>query len=94
MLITNNVIPPMTDSLGAYWTQPERERILLDETHCLMDKESFGLLSDYSRSTPSGVYDGKMWKRQFALDQWELVWFAESEIKDTFDIDSRIILIL
>lgn len=59
----NNAIPPMTDPLGKYWEQPDPAGILLDDMHALMTERTFLSLKDYSCSTPSGVYPGKMWRR-------------------------------
>jgi hypothetical protein len=58
-----NVIPVITHESGRYWEQPDRSSLLVDDTHALMDKAAFEKLHDYSTSFPSGVYDGKMWKR-------------------------------
>lgn len=69
-------IPPITDPLGKYWRQPDRNRIEVDETHALMTEADFESLSEYSTSIPSGVYPGKMWRRQ-QVDGWYLVWFGE-----------------
>lgn len=70
-------IPPMTDPLGRYWDQPNREDILVDETHAVMSEISFGLLLNYSYSVPTGSYVGKMWKAQAEDGTWYLRWYAE-----------------
>jgi hypothetical protein len=70
------MIPPITDPLGKYWDQPKGE-ILVDDTHALMDRKSFGELGEYSTSTPSGVYEGKMWKT-FSKRVWYLRWYENS----------------
>ena len=51
----------MTDPMGRHWRQPPRERILIDDTHALMDLATFEQLSEYSCTIPTGVYPGKMW---------------------------------
>lgn len=56
-------IPPITDPLGAHWDQPDRASILIDATHALMTVATFKALHEYSCSNPSGVYEGKMWRR-------------------------------
>jgi len=100
-MITN--IPPMTDPLGRYWKQPSPSRIALDETHALMDSATFNALEEYSSSIPSGVYEGKMWKRHDgAFDAafvrsggrpvWLLCWFGPSEKPDMVSINKREIL--
>lgn len=77
-------IPPITDPLGRYWDQPEREAIEIDDTHALMAERTFKQLADYSCSVPSGVYEGKMWKRRRDYyderQGWLLVWYGESTV--------------
>lgn len=53
----------MTHPLSRHWDQPKSVEILLDDTHALMSKKTFLSLHEYSCSNPSGVYDGKMWRR-------------------------------
>lgn len=53
----------------------------------VMDERAFYELSDYSCSMPSGVYDGKMWRRcqgahtSLPKEQWHwfLCWFGPSD---------------
>lgn len=61
-MLVEPLIPPITDPLGRHWKQPARNAIVIDDTHALMDGRTFDALADYSRSFPSGVYPGKMWK--------------------------------
>lgn len=79
------MIPPITHPLGRHWNQPPRESIELDETHALMSEATFKKLSDYSGTYPSGVYEGKMWRRHDGLfdpecpperRRWLLCWYA------------------
>jgi hypothetical protein len=77
-LIKNNVIPPITDPMGKYWRQPDTSRILIDDTHALMEKSTFEALSEYSTTIPTGVYPGKMWRCHY-LGTWFLRWFGEHE---------------
>lgn len=97
-------IPPMTNPLGKYWKQPSPERILVDDTHALMDRATFEEIPEYSGSFPSGVYEGKMWSRlDGKYDQkflaaggqpeWLLVWFGHSSDPEKCSINSREILI-
>lgn len=74
----NNEIPLMTDPLGAYWTQPSVYDIVVDDDCVLMSQSDFDKLSDYSRSQPSGVYDGKMWKSKYN-NIWYLKWYGPHE---------------
>ena len=66
-----NIIPNMTDPLGKYWEQPDKENILLDDTYALMEKADFDKLCNYEASFPSGVYLGKMWRRNNTLYWWD-----------------------
>lgn len=79
-------IPEMTHPFGQHWDQPDRSEILLDDTHALMTVKTFKGLHEYSASQPSGVYEGKMWRRHDgAFDYefiarggkpvWQLCWF-------------------
>jgi hypothetical protein len=90
-LIKNNVIPPITDPMGKYWRQPDTSRILIDDTHALMEKSTFEALSEYSSSIPSGIYPGKMW-RCHHRGTWFLRWFGEHYRHDLCDDGYREIL--
>lgn len=76
---TASTIPPMTDPLGRYWKQPNPAAILLDDTHALMSAADFNSLAEYSRSTPSGVYPGKMWKAILSDGSRYLCWYGAVE---------------
>ena len=90
-----NMIPEMTDPLGKHWPQPKRSKILIDDTHALMDKETFDQLLEYSSSLPSGVYEGKMWKKAFGLDhEWQLGWYGSSDSPGLCSVKFRVILIV
>jgi hypothetical protein len=82
-------IPPITDPMGRHWDQPDRREILIDETHALMTVRTFKALAVYSATQPTGVYDGKMWKRhdgafnpvylaQGGKPTWMLCWYGPS----------------
>jgi hypothetical protein len=60
--ICRHPIPPITDPMGKGWRQPNRFDIEIDSTHAVMSRKTFEQLSEYSCSTPSGVYPGKMWR--------------------------------
>ncbi|NNS07311.1 hypothetical protein [Erwinia sp. JH02] len=72
----DNIIPEITHELGRYWQQPRRENILVDDTHAVMNRRDFDSLADYSRSIPSGVYPGKMWKAIMPDGRKLLCWFS------------------
>lgn len=88
-----NVIPPMTNPLGRYWLQPPAERVLVDNTHAVCSRRDFELLPEYSRSYPTGVYNGKMWRASFA-DGWYLGWFADSSKPGLCSINFRKLLVV
>lgn len=72
------IIPPITDPLGSSWRQPHRRFIELDDTHALMSEQTFKGLPDYTRSQPTGVYPGKMWRAHYTKGGWTLHWFKET----------------
>jgi hypothetical protein len=69
-----NSIPPITDPDGRYWTQPDRDGILIDDKYACMSEGDFDLLKNYSLSTPTGTYVGKMWKMHHN-GKWYLRWY-------------------
>jgi hypothetical protein len=84
-------IPPMTHPDGRYWDQPDRALITVDAVHALMTRATFLELADYSGTFPSGVYEGKMWRRlDGSFDRaflarggrpvWQLCWYGPSQI--------------
>jgi hypothetical protein len=89
-------IPVMTDPLSQYWHQPDRSEIEIDDTHAIMKSDTFDKLLDYSRSQPTGVYVGKMWKCEHFIDKksvWFLKWFGFSSEPDMCTINKRKIII-
>ena len=68
----------MNHPLGRHWSQPNVQDIDIDETHALMDEKSFKELKDYSGASPSGIYEGKMWKRK-CDGLWYLAWYGFAE---------------
>lgn len=90
-----NRIPPMTDPLGRHWKQPSVDQILLDDNHALMDMAAFNCLPEYSRSIPSGVYPGKMWKAVLSDGTAHLCWFGIVEGRpDVCSNNNREILVV
>lgn len=71
-----HIIPPITEPLGRNWPQPSLDGILVDDTHAVMTRGAFNDLLEYSRSTPSGVYPGKMWKAIMNDGTAYLRWFG------------------
>ena len=86
------MIPEMTHELSSHWKQPSINEIEIDEAYALMNKETLNKLNEYSCSQPSGVYEGKMWKRRNKKD-WFLMWFGESDDPKKCSVNSRQILI-
>jgi|SRR6266850_4650297 len=98
-------IPPITHELGQHWEQPARAEIEIDETHALMTRRTFDGLAEYSATRPSGVYEGKMWKRNDgAFDYeflarggkpvWLLCWYGLSDKPGMVSNHSRRILVV
>ena len=86
------IIPDIVHPLGKYWEQPNKDNILIDDTHALMNEHSLDELYEYSMSIPTGVYVGKMWKSKVS-DKWILRWFGNEIDKGLLPILSREILI-
>jgi hypothetical protein len=91
--MTEHTIPAITDPLGRHWQQPLRDRVLVDETHALLEKQDFEQLLDYSRSRPTGVYVGKMW-RCFFREGWFLCWYGAGDKPGTCRAHFRQLLVL
>lgn len=80
-----NNIPPITDPMGKHWKQPPTGSIGVTDTQAHMSRATFDQLAEYSASNPTGVYDGKMWRRHDgAFDRkcppenrkWLLCWYG------------------
>lgn len=89
-----NVIPLPEPKYIRAWEQPNRKHIILDDTHALMSQVSFNKLKDYSHSKISGVYIGKMWKKQRYAGIWALCWFGIEDEPGYLTNHYREILIL
>jgi hypothetical protein len=61
--LASHPIPAMTNPQGRSWDQPTREAITIDEKYALMTDSTFRMLAEYSGTSPTGVYPGKMWRR-------------------------------
>ncbi len=83
-------IPAMTHPLGKHWNQPDMSKVLVDDNYALMDKNTFDkILDGYHHSMPTGVYEGKCWRRGDTL-----IWYGTSEEPDLCSINSRKILVV
>lgn len=81
-------IPLMTHELSQGWRQPDRSQILIDDKHALMTQRTFDQLSNYETTIPSGVYDGKMWRRGNCL-----CWYGPAADPSQCSINMREVLI-
>lgn len=88
------MIPEMTHPLGRYWDQPNKSAIEFSFGKAWISKEDFQKLAQYDASIPSGVYAGKMWKREFnrktkygkLVPSYLLCWYQDSAKPEHFDI--------
>lgn len=88
-----NTIPDIVDSLGKHWSQPNKSLIEVKSQWALMPQVVLDQLPEYSSSVPSGVYVGKMWKRDDGEGGWWLCWYGEHSDPDTCSINKRRILV-
>jgi hypothetical protein len=88
-----NEIPVITEPLGRYWEQPSIKDILIDDNYAVMTESTLKQLKDYSRSQPTGVYGGKMW-RAGEGNLWYLKWWDNPDENDMCKGNVREILIL
>lgn len=83
------MIPEMTNRLGRHWKQPADIRTApMDDTHVILTPRQVEQLANYQCSTPSGVYEGKCWRRN---DQ--LCWYRLHDTPGFHFIEVRDILI-
>lgn len=99
------LVPPMTHELSSEWDQPDPNGWAFDDTHVVMPEADFKALREYSASIPTGVYEGKMWRRVVLgyddrdgaglapMVVWYLMWYGDP-IKDRCPIHSREILLV
>lgn len=88
------LIPPITDERGKDWDQPKTSEIkFTSDGYAVLSIESKAKLAEYSTTTPSGVYAGKMWLRK-EYDKEYLCWFQGTKDPEKFDIKYRPILLL
>ena len=80
--IQSNTIPPMTHPFGKVWKQPELSEVSICDKYATMNECAFNKLHNYSRSRPSAVYEGKMWKSSDDEITWHLHWWGFSDEPD------------
>ena len=76
-------IPEITNPLGRSWQQPDLRKIKLNDEYAEMDEQTLQELLEYSRSMPTGVYEGKMW-RAMSQEGWLLCWYAPSKNDENY----------
>lgn len=92
-------IPEMTDPMGKHWRQPADIRDAdMDSTSVRLTQRQVRDLLEYSRSYPSGTYDGKCWLRKGKGEDgtpvsW-LCWYEPSPLPGQIGIGSREIIII
>lgn len=91
MSFIKDEIPKITDPMGKHWEQPELSEIILHMSRAVMDKKAFNLLKDYSRTNPSGVYVGKMWKARMLDGSWKLRWYSPGDSSEYLCVKQRTI---
>lgn len=103
-----DLVPPITHEMGRHWDQPERQHIVIDrQGRALVPRRVFERLAEYSSSLPSGVYEGKMWKRHELVavddygslrpvvpDRWWLCWYGSGNDPNKCTVNRREILLL
>jgi hypothetical protein len=91
-------IPSMAQDKFNAWGQPNSSEFLIDDRYAVMCTLDFNNLKEYSASQPTGVYDGKMWKRHDgAFDRscppeerrWLLCWYGPSEDPEKCSVNMR-----
>lgn len=82
-------IPEMVHPLGKAWSQPDRSKIKFSFGVAWVDQKTFDQLAEYSSSLPSGVYEGKMWRRKYVVNGFTknlLCWYDKSDKPDQCSI--------
>lgn len=93
----NNTIPEMTHPLSIAWDQPNSNKIIVDDNHAVMTEQTLMKLKNYSHSTPSGVYEGKMWRSVHEQKNKTfnyLHWYGFSNDPDKCSHNVRLILLI
>lgn len=92
MKINPNIIPMMIDPLSKAWDQPDNTEYLIDDESVIMPEEDLAKLKNYSHSRPSGVYAGKMWKRELKDGRWLLCWYGYHQEPNMCSTNERYII--
>lgn len=89
-----NSIPIIIDPLGKHWDQPDSKNFLMDDESVIMTKEECDQLHVYSTSRPTGVYAGKMWKRETNHGKLLLCWYGYHKDPNLCTTNERWILLI
>lgn len=89
----SNSIPIIIDPLGKAWDQPDSKNFLIDDKSVIMTKEMCSQLHTYNTSRPTGVYVGKMWKRETNHGNLILCWYGYHKDPNLCSINERDILL-
>lgn len=84
-----DLLPQMTHPLSTAWNQPPTTDIAFYDDIAIMDRPTLDLLPEYSTSIPTGVYEGKMWRRALLGEGWVLCWYGPADDPDKCSINSR-----
>lgn len=94
---------PKIEPMYGRCEQPASSRLLVDSEFACMFTVDFNSLAEYSCSTPTGAYVGKMWRRHDgAFDphcapedrRWLLVWYGKHEDSNKVSINYRKIVLV
>lgn len=86
-------VPPISHPSGRFRDQPDRGDMLVDDAYALMSARTLDALAEYSASLPTGVYEGKMWRRRFR-DGWALGWYGPSPHAGCCSVNFRPVLVV
>lgn len=88
-----HTIPNMTHELGKSWEQPNKDDILIVDDIAYIHYEEWDLLCEYNTSTPTGVYEGKMWKTNLPKGQKWLRWYVNKDEQNCEIISKKVFLL-
>lgn len=90
-------IPEMTHPLREQWAQPGRDKIRFLHGNAVVSVETFKALKEYSATFPSGVYAGKMWRREYlkgSETRHLLLWYSDTKDKPGYCDINKVDLII
>lgn len=89
-----NDIPVITDPLGRSWRNPQGvHEATMDGSYVWLTQAQVDELHEYSSSYPSGVYDGKCWKRDDGAGGYWLCWYYDDGTPGKCAIGYRSIIV-